>query len=133
MRAPTFRILQAPKGCTALDAVRHAYDAAWRLPWERYDVVWFERPAGRFVKSIADLSRVYGAVLAAIPECVPVSEMPPAQWKATVGLKGNAGKPDVIAWAAARWPSVEWDEHMADAYAVAVACLVESNRALEAS
>lgn len=127
---PRFDVLEVPGKPDAIESARRiARQARW-FPWHWYDAIAFERPSGRHVKSVADLSRVYGAVLGHLPAAIPVVEYVPAEWKSLVGLKGNAGKPDVMAWADSEAPGVVvWDEHKADAYAVARAYLLECSRA----
>ena len=98
------------------------------------DVVWIERPMGVNIKSVADLSRVMGAVIAALPLSTSIEEVSAPEWKRMIGLSGHAGKLEVRGWVIdqlsqqGREP-VELDEHQCDAYAIAMACQRESARA----
>jgi Holliday junction resolvasome RuvABC endonuclease subunit len=136
---PSWRRLEAPSHLDALQAARALGVLAAYADWSTTSVVWVERPFGKHIRSVADLSRVVGAVLAGIPADIPVSEISPGEWKIGVGLRGNAPKLDVQRWAqdhlragfAGNLERVELDEHEADAYAIATACLVASRRAVE--
>jgi Holliday junction resolvasome RuvABC endonuclease subunit len=114
----------------ALEAVRLLHRAALTYPWPA--VVWIERPMGRHVRSVSDLSRVVGAVVAALPDRVSVSEVSPPEWKVGIGLKGNASKRDVWRWASVLIGSDPPDQDAADALAIAWACWLASKRATDA-
>jgi hypothetical protein len=127
---PLFEVMALTGKPDAIASARRIGEQAREFPWHWYDAIAFARPSGRAIKQVADLSRVYGAVLAAIPCAIPVTEYVPAEWKRLAGLKGNADKLAVMAWADREAQGVVvWDEHMADAYAVARAYLSECERA----
>jgi Holliday junction resolvasome RuvABC endonuclease subunit len=138
---PTWQRLEVPDHLDSLQAARAIGALASYFDWTGAGIqtVWIERSMGKFVRSAADLSRVVGVVLAGIPAAIPVSEIPPQEWKTHCGLKGNAGKSDVIRWARdharASFAGTEarpeldlLDSHQADAYAIAMACWRASER-----
>ena len=51
----------------------------------------------------------------------PVMEFPPPVWKKTLGLKGNAGKPEVLDWVLNHLAVATEDDNKADAAGVAAA------------
>ena len=122
----SLRSLRVPGSLDALQAARALAILATRVEWPA--VVWVERPYGRHIRSVADLSRVYGAVLAAIPTSHALSEISAPEWKKAIGLAGNAKKTAVIAWAQSEY-GLDLDEHQADALAIAHACRLSSERA----
>lgn len=133
-----FYCWQVDKHLPSLECARWIAHEVQRTNWiTGDDVVWIERPSGRAIKSVADLSRVMGAFVAAIPLTTSIEEVVPAEWKKLVGLPGNARKPVVMEWAIAeleqrcgRKPR-ELTEHEADALAIAVSCERESARYTE--
>lgn len=90
-------------------------------------VVWVERPMGAQPRSVADLMRVMGVVVAAIPMETPVEEITPSAWKRAIGIGGNANKEKVWKWAdekrRLRGYPVALNQHEADALGVVYACL----------
>lgn len=99
-----------------------------------HDVVWIERPMGVHIRSVADLSRVMGAVVAALPLDTSLEEITAPEWKRLIGLPGNAGKAEVRQWVTdeldrRRLANIDQlDEHKCDAFAIAMACQRESSR-----
>lgn len=80
-----------------------------------------EQPSGRFVN--LSLSYATGVILRAAEIYLPtlVVTTPSPQWKKTIGLKGNAGKPETMAYA--QRFGYEGDiEDEADAICIARAC-----------
>jgi hypothetical protein len=126
---PTWHTLEASPQVDAWEACRVMGVLAARWPWD-CSVAWLERPMGRSIRSVADLSRVVGAVMAGIPARVLISEIPPTSWRVAVGLKGNCPKSAVMGWAD-EWLGYEpVDQDAADAYAIATACRLSSERAV---
>jgi hypothetical protein len=82
--------LEAPARFDALKAARIIHVLASRVDWP--EVVWLERPYGRHVRSVSDLSRVVGALVSAIPVRVAIDEIAPNERKRLIGLPGNASK-----------------------------------------
>jgi Holliday junction resolvasome RuvABC endonuclease subunit len=121
----SLRNLRVPGSLDSLQAARALAVLATQVRWP--GVVWVERPYGAHIRSVADLSRVYGAILAAIPADHAVSEISAPEWKKAIGLPGNAKKSSVIAWAKTEY-GLDLDEHQADALAIAHACRVSSER-----
>lgn len=83
-------------------------------------------------KTLRDLARVQGAVLARIPRSLLVKPWTPSEWRKAVGLPGNASKRDVERFCdvkrGARPVKVDlWPHDACDAYCIALATL----RALE--
>jgi hypothetical protein len=73
------------------------------------------------------LYRVQGAVLGCLPARLLVQPLIPSSWRKTVGLKGNASKQDIDAFALAKMAAVEgmvkfsWPQDAMDAYCIALA------------
>lgn len=139
---PTWRRITAPKEATALEAARTLGALAAYENWAGAAVVWIERPFGKHIRSVSDLSRVFGAVLSAIPSSVAVSEISAPEWKNGVGLRGNAAKEDVQRWARTAIAHSqlglvaadrELDQHAADSFAIATACWRASEREMARS
>lgn len=133
-----FRSWLIPDKTPSLECPRLIYTEIKKVPLLHGPSIWIERPMGAHVRSVADLSRVMGAVICAIPAYVAVSEITPSEWKKACGLPGNAGKLDVQLWAnvIAAWdsgskaPVRSLNEHEADALGVAWACKSLSERAI---
>jgi Holliday junction resolvasome RuvABC endonuclease subunit len=95
--------------------------------WEDVLAVGIEEPP--YVnnhKTLRDLARVQGAILARLPRNLMVQEWTPSQWRKVIGLPGNATKDDVMTFtdhdrlhaAAGVWP-----QDACDAYCIALATL----------
>jgi hypothetical protein len=125
---PTWHELKAEKGTDALEAARQIAASSWRWSWDT-DCTWLERSMGRHIRSVSDLARVQGVVLATIPARIFVSEIQPPDWKRVHGLAGNAKKPVVMAWATDQLGEAPATQDMADAYAIAEALRISSERA----
>lgn len=85
-------------------------------------VIGIEDPYSRFPEAIKAEARVQGAILASLPETAKVWPLKPhtsTGWKAIVGLKASATKPDVAAWARAHGapPAIRQDFY--DAFCIA--------------
>jgi len=126
---PRWTELKAEKGTDALEACRQLSADSWRWAWDT-DCVWVERSMGRYIRSVSDLARVQGAVIATIRKQCTISEIPPAEWRRAIGLPGNAKKTDVMAWATASLDRAPDTQDMADAYCIAQACRISSLRAV---
>lgn len=89
-------------------ALPRAVDATHKLqaiPWSDNHLVCFERPAGKGINGLMDMMRIEGICIALIdiqteagfePE---VWEMVPGEWKRRAGMKGNASKETIKAFA----------------------------------
>jgi Holliday junction resolvasome RuvABC endonuclease subunit len=80
-----------------------------------------EQPSGRFVN--LSLSYAAGVIIRSAEKYLPgrVATVPSPQWKKAIGLKGNAGKPETMAYA--QRFGYEGDiEDEADAICIARAC-----------
>ena len=136
---PRFITYHVGESLTSLECPRWiANEIRQRRPFTADDVVWIERPMGMQIKSVSDLCRVMGAVIAALPLETSIEEVTAPEWKKLCGLPGNAGKVEVYAWAMAElarrgedFAAHRLDEHRCDALAIAVACERESQRATE--
>jgi len=136
---PAWRCLEVPSHLDALQSARALALLSAYHDWGGIDVVWIERPMGKHIRSIADLSRTLGVILSGIPPSIPVSEITPGEWKKTIGLRGHATKQDVGRWArdharagfAGNLADGDLDEHEADAFAIATACRIASERAVQ--
>ena len=85
-----------------------------------------EQPMGAQVKGVAEVERVVGAVIAAIPRKTSVSLISPSEWKKIVGLKGNAQKETIRELADSLYPALEnSSQDLHDASLIARACYVE--------
>jgi Holliday junction resolvasome RuvABC endonuclease subunit len=94
-----------------------------------------ERPYG-VGKSIHDLMRAMGAVVAALPPALMVWELSPAEWRKGIGLPGNASKGDckLQAWHLAGYAATYyWPQDALDAYAVAYTARAINQQAIEAA
>jgi Holliday junction resolvasome RuvABC endonuclease subunit len=81
---------------------------------------------GAQVKGVAEVERVVGAVIAAIPRKTSVSLISPSEWKKIVGLKGNAQKETIREFADSLYPALEnSSQDLHDASLIARACYVE--------
>jgi hypothetical protein len=77
--------------------------------------------------AVQKLNVIQGAILSCLPRDTLVNPMNAPNWRKTVGLKGNATKHDVRAWALAeiseQWPEhtrcQEWPQDAFDAYCLA--------------
>jgi hypothetical protein len=91
--------------------------------WDSVVAVGIENPGGKY--GTGAMYRVQGAVLASIPFYKLVQPLPPALWRKTVGLPGNASKDAVAEWAT--WKgglgakAVFWPQDACDAYCIALA------------
>lgn len=95
----------------------------------RVSVVYVEQPMGRQVKGVAEVERVVGSVIAAVPRKTSVSLITPAEWKKAVGLKGNAQKDEIRAFADSLYPVLlESSQDLHDAALIARSCFVEGAR-----
>jgi hypothetical protein len=112
-------------GKDAFDRTRDV-QRAFNLTSEQWDsvmAVGIENPGGKFGTSA--MYRIQGAVLSCIPFHKLVQPFPPASWRKTVGLPGNASKDDVAEWAT--WKgglgakAVFWSQDACDAYCIALA------------
>jgi Holliday junction resolvasome RuvABC endonuclease subunit len=119
--------LRAAPKVPALEASRELHAASLSYAWP--GVVWVERPMGRHVRSVADLSRAVGAVVSGMPADVAVSEITPVDWRRIIGLAGNASKEQVWAWARELLGEDPPGQDEADALAICWACWLESKRA----
>jgi Holliday junction resolvasome RuvABC endonuclease subunit len=96
---------------------------------KRVTVVYVEQPMGRQVKGVAEVERVVGSVIASVPKKTSVSLITPAEWKKAVGLKGNAQKDDIRAFADELYPVLsESSQDLHDAALIARSCFVEGGR-----
>lgn len=92
--------------------------------WDTVRAVAIEEPMGRGPTSlpiIAKLKAIQGAVLACIPAEMEVTALKPTEWRAAVGLAGNATKHDVHVWSvlAQRGMPSPWPQDGHDAYCIA--------------
>lgn len=121
-------------GADAFERTRKVAGLAQLLGWwDRAGIVQaaIEQPISR---SDA-LYRVQGAILALIPGAVPVMELPPWEWRKTLGLPGSGRRDDVKRtardWALAQ-PYGEtlalWSQDSIDAYCIARAALTLCER-----
>jgi len=84
--------------------------------------------------TLAKLSRVFGAVVACIPQRLEVWEVMPGDWRKELGLGGNASKEEcalrvcslrhqaLVRWNVEHWPHAMWEvwpQDALDAWAVA--------------
>lgn len=81
-----------------------------------------EDPYSRFPEAIKAEARIQGAILASLPETAKVWPLKPhtaTGWKAIVGLKTSATKPEIAAWARANGapPAIRQDFY--DAFGIA--------------
>lgn len=92
-----------------------------------------EEPRGMGLTTHFKLGRVQGVVLSMIPLELTVHEYQPHMWRRACNLPGNSTKEMVGAWARsliASQPGIElWPQDAFDAYAMAYALLMESDRA----
>lgn len=101
--------------------------------WDETLACGIEEPRGYGAGS---LYRIQGAILSCLPHGLLVQPFIPSEWRAAVGLKGNATKDQVYAHAALmRVPDGElWAQDAMDAYCIARATerLLEFNAGLSA-
>lgn len=98
-----------------------AQELAWECP---PDEIWIEQPSGAFTNPTSGY--VVGAIAAALGVArplTPVFMVPPSTWKLHAIGKGNAGKPDIMAWARSIGYEGEVQDE-ADALGVAKAALL---------
>jgi hypothetical protein len=110
--------------------------------WDDVYMVAVERPYG-VGKSIHDLMRAMGAVVAALPPALMVWELSPAEWRKGIGLPGNATKDECRlkvlqnAWDSDSdsWALMEvlWPQDALDAYAIAYTARAINQQAIEAA
>lgn len=87
---------------------------------------YIEQPMGRQVKGVAEVERVVGAVIAAIPRKTSISLIAPSEWKKIVGLKGNAQKDAIREFADDIYPVLQdSSQDLHDASLIARACYIE--------
>jgi hypothetical protein len=92
-------------------------------------IVYVERPTGQHPNPALDhaagvaQASIYDALAAYWPFPVDVQLVAIADWKKKIGLSGNAGKPEVAAWAAER--GYEGRQDGADALGVAACAALE--------
>lgn len=98
--------------------------------WEDVALVAIERPSGKFKNVIYAQGLVIGGFLALLPEGIIVQDFVPASWKKMIGLGGDVGKEQVMAWASEFGADETWDEHACDALAVCHAALVYNGAAI---
>jgi hypothetical protein len=107
-------------------AIRDLFAGAplsFRDKWEAVLAVGIENPGGKV--GTGAMYRVQGAILTKIPRGTLVQPFPPASWRKTVGLPGNASKDAVAEWAT--WKgglgakAVFWPQDACDAYCIALA------------
>jgi len=94
--------------------------------WDTVRAVGIEEPMGRGPSSwaiVPKLKAIQGAILACIPPLMEVTPLKPTEWRAAVGLSGNATKDMVAAWAMAQLDAGEvvkqWPQDAYDAYCIA--------------
>lgn len=111
------------------DSFQRARRAGRLMPprerWEGQDVeaIGLEATLSRQRTAIAALSRVQGAILAMLPETIPVYPLAVQAWKkATVG-KSNASKPEVAAWAKTHGAPPGLVQDFYDAFSIAKATI----------
>jgi hypothetical protein len=114
------------QGDTALRRTRSIREALpGRSWWEDQSVylMAIEYPAGRFIKSLAPLFRIQGAIIACLPVDIELWELPPGEWKRAFGLPGSASKEEVFAHVANLWSNgpLAILQDTADAYGIAYA------------
>jgi hypothetical protein len=68
---------------------------------------------------------VIGAVIALIPPGVLVKNFQDSKWKGLVGLPGNSGGSEVMAWASEFGANETWDEASCGALALCYAALAQ--------
>lgn len=74
-----------------------------------------EMPESRFVKSLRALLPIFGAVVAALPDDLPVWSLAPADWKRPMGLGNAKPTPDNFP----TFDVADWSQDSLDALAVA--------------
>jgi Holliday junction resolvasome RuvABC endonuclease subunit len=84
-------------------------------------------------KTLRDLARVQGAILARLPRNLMVQEWAPSQWRKEVGLPGNASKELVSVYVTGERVLAEkkddrWPQDAADAYCIALATMRKLER-----
>lgn len=89
-------------------------------------VVYVEQPMGRFIHAIAEVERMVGAVLAAVPPKIAVNLIDPQLWREFNGLARVAPK-DKVAEAAVFWyPVLEGEsQDLKDAACIARAGIAD--------
>jgi hypothetical protein len=113
-------------GATAFDrtrAVGLVMPARRAVFWDPVRAVGIEEPFGRGPNSwaiVPKLKAIQGAILACIPNNIEVTPLKPAEWRAAVGLPGNAAKGAVATWALG-YAGVDWKwpQDAFDAYCIA--------------
>lgn len=121
------------KGGDHIEAVRRA--GPWMgFMWQRWGdqvgVLWIEDPYGFSSRSVAQLSRMAGVIIGAIPESVSVEMVPASQCRTIVGLPVKSKKSEIVEFATqATDVDFPLDEHMADAFVCALAVLKHGERA----
>jgi hypothetical protein len=94
--------------------------------WEDVLAIGIENPGGKF--GTEAMYRVQGAILACLPWTTLVQPFPPAQWRKTVGLPGNAPKLHISEFVTAcrviehqHAMFDDWPQDACDAYCIALA------------
>ncbi len=105
---------------------RAVADTGFQTQMSGVVAAYVEQPMGRQVKGVAEVERVVGAVIAAIPKETCISLISPSEWKKIVGLKGNAQKDDIREFADAIYPVLQnSSQDLHDAAMIARACYME--------
>lgn len=126
-------------------------------PFQDVRVVWLEEPWGKFHNVGRELGIVLGVLAAQFPEDVSVASVSPGDWRTILGLPQRSTartsvkvETQLYAQAATRigpadaytlrgetdgsgqtwWDAQPWNEHEADAVAIALACVEEQKSPL---
>lgn len=125
------REYKIPKQANKAERCRVVADTGFATALRRCGTVYVEQPMGTSIKGVAEVERIVGAVLAAVPNGSAVNLISPGAWKKLNRLNGNAGKPAIMALAKELYPGLEgYSQDICDASLIARAAVVESNRVI---
>lgn len=132
------------KGIAGLRQIRHTY--AWGAELEDVYLVAIEDAFSAGRAQAKHLGRVAGAVVASLPLSIAdehVWVMRPDEWRMACGMKGSAGKDEVMRWAhenlgARGWlidaaDLLTWGQDACDAYCIAYAAREINAKAVAAA
>ena len=125
-RTATTELGSSMEGARSLAGHAKSELAEWR-PLIRH--VRFERPMGRHVRSVANLSRTMGALSDIWDYETSLDEISPGEWKRLVGLRYLAAPGEYRLWAEHKLRPVELVEHEAAAFGVACSIIIDSAKA----
>lgn len=102
-------------------------EAAYLIEWSGCTSVYVEQPFGASIKGVAEVERVVGAFLRALPRGISSCLLGPSEWKRIAGIGGNANKERIREEAERHYPTLRGRvQDICDAAIIARAGALES-------